>query len=87
MQETEYRSVEQPQNSAEVNLVLLVFRVLLNATDGCQSNCVLNPAPPAGGSSIGIIDNKVIGYYESWSAGLSCHQVAPTDLPLDALTQ
>lgn len=30
--------------------------------------------------------NKVIGYYESWSARSTCHKVAPTDLPLDALT-
>lgn len=56
-------------------------------TDGCQSNCVLNPSPPGGGSPTPILQNKVIGYYESWSARKKCHQIAPTDLPLDALTQ
>ncbi|EAW15054.1 glycoside hydrolase family 18 protein [Aspergillus clavatus NRRL 1] len=50
------------------------------------SNCVLNPKPPVGGASVGIRQNKMIGYYESWSARKSCHKVAPTDLPLDALT-
>ncbi|PYI36129.1 hypothetical protein BP00DRAFT_432538 [Aspergillus indologenus CBS 114.80] len=53
---------------------------------GCQSNCVLNPEPPAGAASVGILNNKVIGYYESWMARKSCHKVTPTDLPLDALT-
>ncbi|KAJ5958936.1 CAZyme family GH18, partial [Penicillium vulpinum] len=32
------------------------------------------------------LSNKVIGYYESWMARKACHKVAPTDLPLDALT-
>ncbi|KAE8353840.1 hypothetical protein BDV28DRAFT_132353 [Aspergillus coremiiformis] len=53
---------------------------------GCQSNCVLNPKPPGGGSSQGILQNKVIGYYEAWMARRTCHKVSPTDLPLDALT-
>ncbi|KAI9823661.1 MAG: hypothetical protein M1826_007679 [Phylliscum demangeonii] len=53
---------------------------------GCQSNCVLNPSPPAGRSPTGMLQNKVIGYYESWSARSNCHKVVPTDLPLDALT-
>lgn len=53
----------------------------------CQSNCVLNPSPPGGGSGIPVTSNRVIGYYESWSARKTCHQVAPTDLPVDALTQ
>ncbi|KAK3679998.1 hypothetical protein LTR78_000375 [Recurvomyces mirabilis] len=52
----------------------------------CQSNCVEHPTPPSGGSSTGILQNKVIGYYESWANTLACHKVAPTDLPLDALT-
>lgn len=30
--------------------------------------------------------DKVIGYYESWSNGKACHNIGPTDLPLDALT-
>ncbi|RAH68797.1 glycoside hydrolase family 18 protein [Aspergillus aculeatinus CBS 121060] len=50
------------------------------------SNCVLNPEPPAGAASVGILNNKVIGYYESWMSRKSCHKVTPTDLPLDALT-
>lgn len=29
---------------------------------------------------------SVIGYYESWSDRLACHQVAPNDLPLSELT-
>ncbi|KAF2719530.1 glycoside hydrolase family 18 protein [Polychaeton citri CBS 116435] len=52
----------------------------------CQSNCVLHPSPPGGGASVGLLQNRVIGYYESWSARKSCHKVTPTDLPLDALT-
>lgn len=54
--------------------------------EGCQSNCVLNPAPPGGGAGQAILSDKVIGYYESWSARLNCHEIKPTDLPLDALT-
>ncbi|MCJ1474244.1 hypothetical protein MMC13_002902 [Lambiella insularis] len=53
---------------------------------GCQSNCVLNPAPPGGGAGQAILSNKVIAYYESWSARSNCHEIKPTDLPLDALT-
>lgn len=57
-------------------------------TAGCQSNCVLHPKPPAGGAIIpDILQNKVIGYYESWSARKECHKVGPTGLALDALTQ
>ncbi|KAL6230148.1 glycoside hydrolase superfamily [Aspergillus navahoensis] len=37
-------------------------------------------------SAAAILDNKVIGYYESWSARKECYKVAPTDLLLDALT-
>ena len=47
---------------------------------------MLNPSPPGGGAPAGILQNKVIGYYESWSARLDCHKVAPTNLPVDALT-
>ncbi|KAJ0424780.1 hypothetical protein BJY00DRAFT_326015 [Aspergillus carlsbadensis] len=54
--------------------------------DECQSNCELHPEPPAGGSVVSVLQNRVIGYYESWSARKDCHKVAPTDLPLDALT-
>ncbi|KAK7962859.1 bacteriodes thetaiotaomicron symbiotic chitinase [Apiospora aurea] len=52
--------------------------------DKCQSNCVVHPSPPGGGT--GQVFDKVIGYYESWSNGKSCHNIRPTDLPLDALT-
>ncbi|KAK7915206.1 glycoside hydrolase superfamily [Apiospora marii] len=52
--------------------------------DKCQSNCVQHPSPPGGGK--GHVFDKVIGYYESWSNGKSCHDIGPTDLPLDALT-
>jgi len=47
---------------------------------------VLNPSPSGGAASAGILQNKVIEYYESWSARLNCHKVAPTNLPVDALT-
>ncbi|KAI1114378.1 hypothetical protein F5Y14DRAFT_441271 [Nemania sp. NC0429] len=52
--------------------------------DKCQSNCVQHPSPPAGRS--GKVFDKVVGYYESWSNGKACHNIGPTDLPLDALT-
>ncbi|KAJ5153568.1 uncharacterized protein N7482_010046 [Penicillium canariense] len=55
--------------------------------DDCQSNCDLHPDPPAGSASAGVLENKVIGYYESWSARKDCHKVSPMDLLLDALTQ
>ena len=80
-----------PQISAAVREVSCENVVACGLTDaataGCQSNCVLNPSPPAGGSSTPILKNKVIGYYESWSARHACHKVAPVNLPLDALTQ
>jgi chitinase len=56
-------------------------------TGDCQSNCVLHPKPPRGGSALGILDNRVIGYYEAWSARKECHKIGPTDIALDALTQ
>ncbi|KAL4900084.1 hypothetical protein BDW74DRAFT_171029 [Aspergillus multicolor] len=52
----------------------------------CQSNCDLHPEPPSGSAGKSVLENKVIGYYESWSARKDCHKVSPTDLPLDALT-
>ncbi|GIZ44487.1 hypothetical protein CKM354_000768400 [Cercospora kikuchii] len=51
----------------------------------CQSNCRLNPPPPAG-SPRGQALRKVIGYYETWMDRSSCNRVRPTDLPIDALT-
>lgn len=54
-------------------------------TKSCQSNCVLNPPVPAGGSSSSVL-NKVIGYYESWSSRRSCHAFPPSALPVDGLT-
>jgi chitinase len=53
----------------------------------CQSHCVLHPKPPGGNAGVSVLLGNKIGYYESWSARKSCHKVAPTDLPLDALTQ
>ncbi|KAL4943096.1 hypothetical protein BDV06DRAFT_211304 [Aspergillus oleicola] len=52
----------------------------------CQSNCELHPDSPAGSAAAGVLENRVIGYYESWSARKDCHKVSPMDLPLDALT-
>ncbi|RMY88306.1 hypothetical protein D0864_06671, partial [Hortaea werneckii] len=54
---------------------------------GCQSNCILEPKPPGSKTSGSMLESRVIGYYEAWSARKSCHKVKPTDLPLDALTQ
>nr|POE55014.1 hypothetical protein CFP56_78283 [Quercus suber] len=34
---------------------------------GSQSNCVFDPHPPNKVTSTSIVQNKVIGYYESWS--------------------
>ncbi|KAG8164746.1 hypothetical protein KVR01_005021 [Diaporthe batatas] len=53
---------------------------------GCQSNCVLEPPVPAGGSSSKVIDNKVIGYYEAWSARRKCRTFPPDGIPIEGLT-
>ncbi|CAG8001645.1 unnamed protein product [Penicillium salamii] len=50
------------------------------------SNCHLNVTVPAGKSQKGILQTKVIGYYEAWMARKSCHKIKPVNLPLDALT-
>ncbi|GKT51071.1 killer toxin subunits alpha/beta [Colletotrichum spaethianum] len=55
-------------------------------TGGCESNCVVNPPIPAGGSAIPVLENKVIGYYEAWSARRSCHSFPPAGLPVEGLT-
>ncbi|GKZ39502.1 hypothetical protein AbraIFM66950_000449, partial [Aspergillus brasiliensis] len=55
-------------------------------SDGCQSNCVLNPKVPTSSSSNSSVLSKVIGYYEGWQATSTCHQTLPSDLPLAALT-
>ncbi|KAI5861929.1 hypothetical protein GGS23DRAFT_605878 [Durotheca rogersii] len=54
--------------------------------NGCQSNCVLHPKPPGGAATGNILQNRVIGYYEAWSARKACHRIQPQNLPLDALT-
>lgn len=53
---------------------------------GCQSNCVLNPPVPPGGSAISVLNNKVIGYYEAWSARRSCRSFPPSAIPVEGLT-
>ncbi|KAF4833579.1 Chitotriosidase-1 [Colletotrichum siamense] len=50
------------------------------------SNCVLDPEVPSGGSSKKVLDNKVIGYYEAWSARRSCRAFPPSGIPIDGLT-
>ena len=60
----------------------------LLTTEKCQSNCVLHPKPPGGAAAINnILQNKVIGYYEAWSARKACHKIVPNNIALDALTQ
>ncbi|KAI7205542.1 hypothetical protein KC324_g233 [Hortaea werneckii] len=59
---------------------------MASAIEDCQSNCVLHPKPSGPGSNLKVLQNKVIGYYESWSSRKTCHAVDPADLPLDALT-
>ncbi len=54
-------------------------------TGKCQSNCVLEPKVPAGGSSTKVL-NKVIGYYESWSSYRTCRNFPPSAIPVDGLT-
>ena len=53
---------------------------------GCQSNCVLNPAVPAGGSGVTVLNNRVIGYYEAWSARRTCRTFPPDAIPVEGLT-
>ncbi|KAL6229061.1 hypothetical protein BDW75DRAFT_246074 [Aspergillus navahoensis] len=85
-----YRTVMQQLNVG--NLLQLQARhvpstsVAASLDFWMSENCVLNPKPPLGAASQKVLDNKVIGYYESWSARKECHKVSPTDLPLDALT-
>ncbi|KAI0024494.1 chitotriosidase-1 [Xylariomycetidae sp. FL0641] len=53
---------------------------------GCQSNCVLEPPVPDGGSGISVLGNKVIGYYESWADRKSCRNFPPSAIPVEGLT-
>lgn len=52
----------------------------------CQSNCVLSPPVPPGGSDLKVLDNKVIGYYEAWSARRACRGFPPDGIPTEGLT-
>ncbi|KAI7261488.1 glycoside hydrolase family 18 protein, partial [Hortaea werneckii] len=70
-----------------VPIVYQTAMPLQNVATGCQSNCILEPKPPGSKTSGSMLESRVIGYYEAWSARKSCHKVKPTDLPLDALTQ
>ncbi|RPA81152.1 hypothetical protein BJ508DRAFT_117192 [Ascobolus immersus RN42] len=49
---------------------------------GCQSNCK-QPKPVAAKSNS---QQKVIGYYESWSPSKSCGGMRPSEIPVDYLT-
>ncbi|KAL2007609.1 hypothetical protein VTN00DRAFT_9047 [Thermoascus crustaceus] len=53
---------------------------------GCQSNCEEHPAPPKGGSAVSVLDNKVIGYYQSWADRRSCRSFPPNAIPVEGLT-
>lgn len=52
----------------------------------CQSNCVLNPPVPAGGSGVTVLNNRVIGYYEAWAARRTCRSFPPGAIPVEGLT-
>ncbi|KAL1589378.1 hypothetical protein WHR41_02173 [Cladosporium halotolerans] len=81
---------QQPNDTCPLNICCSEFGFCGTSEDfctgKCQSNCVLAPKPPQEFSRLSILENRVIGYYESWSARKECHKVAPTNLPLDALT-
>ncbi|KAI0398768.1 chitotriosidase-1 [Xylaria palmicola] len=53
---------------------------------GCQSNCVVDPPLPAGGSGITVLGNRIIGYYEAWSARRECRGFPPSGIPTEGLT-
>ncbi|KFA55929.1 hypothetical protein S40293_08857 [Stachybotrys chartarum IBT 40293] len=53
---------------------------------GCQSNCVLNPPIPPGGSGVTVLNNRVIGYYEAWAARSRCRPFPPSAIPVEGLT-
>ena len=49
---------------------------------GCQSNC---DQPPSGKSG-GNVQNRIIGYYESWAHARSCSGMTFQDIPVESLT-
>lgn len=53
-------------------------------SEKCQSNCG-NPAVPPGKSPVPAT-NRVIGYYEAWSARRECHPFPPAAIPVQGLT-
>ncbi|KAF2723824.1 glycoside hydrolase family 18 protein [Polychaeton citri CBS 116435] len=52
--------------------------------DKCQSNCG-QPSVPAGGSPRPVRE-RVIMYYESWSARRKCQAFQPSNIPLSGIT-
>ncbi|KAA8652731.1 uncharacterized protein ATNIH1004_001636 [Aspergillus tanneri] len=55
-----------------------------DASQGCQSNCGSPAIPP--GKSAKPVTNKVIGYYEAWSARRECYPFPPAAIPIEGLT-
>ncbi|KAL4812489.1 bacteriodes thetaiotaomicron symbiotic chitinase [Aspergillus spinulosporus] len=55
-----------------------------DASQGCQSNCGKPAVPP--GKSSKPVTNKVIGYYEAWSARRECYPFPPAAIPIQGLT-
>ncbi|KAK4241773.1 hypothetical protein C8A03DRAFT_30078 [Achaetomium macrosporum] len=51
----------------------------------CQSHCVEHPSPPAGKNG-GSVLNRVIGYYEAWSARRDCYKFPPGAIPVQGST-
>ena len=49
---------------------------------GCQSNC----DQPQSGKSGGNVQNRIIGYYESWAHARSCSGMTFQDIPVESLT-
>ncbi|KAH7173118.1 glycosyl hydrolases family 18-domain-containing protein [Fusarium flagelliforme] len=53
-------------------------------TGKCQSNCG-TPSVPAGKSTRPVRE-KVIAYYEAWSARRKCHSFQPSQIPIKSVT-
>lgn len=57
--------------------------------NGCQEgfgSCGPAPTPSCPSSGGGVVGNRRIGYYASWSTTKSCDAVPPEDLDVSALT-
>ncbi|KAJ5487608.1 hypothetical protein N7530_001908 [Penicillium desertorum] len=55
-----------------------------DTSKGCQLNCGTASIPP--GKSSKDVTNRVIGYYEAWSARRECYPFPPAAIPIEGLT-